>query len=424
MSVPREVVVTGLGFVSCLGTDQATVVNALREMRHGIRLFPPFADEGMPVKVAAPIDGFDTSSTDAEDWVFPDTIRFRLEQLRALSPNALYAFFALKEALADCGWTEEEISNPRTGLFTASAGSGNLTHFHVDRLKRYGPQRVSPLGIVASIAGTLNFNLVPYYRIQGSSAGFVSACASSGHALGFARDEIALGRQDRMIVVGAEDFTAETILSFASMRVLSPSRDPDRASRPFDRDRDGFVGTGGAVAMILEEAGQAHARGARIYGNFCGWGQSTDGHHMAIAHPEGAGLARAMEHALAASGIAPGEIDYLNAHATSTIAGDVAECHAIRRVFGEGGRCPLVSSTKALTGHALSLSSVMEAAFTVCAMHHGFTPGSANITELAPEAARLRILRETIAQGPRVAMSNSSGFGGANVSLIFSKEGE
>ncbi len=416
----RHIVVTGLGFATCLGREQMAVVESLRELRHGIRLCPAFADDSIPVKLAAPVVGFSTETADAEDWTYPDTLRFRLEQLRALSPNALYATYAIRQAIADAALEANDVSNPRTGLFTASAGSAMLTHHHIDRMKRVGPARCSPLGIVASTAGTLNFNLVPSLGIQGASVGFVSACASSGHALGYAFDEIKLGRQDRMLVVGAEDFTPETLLPFASMRVLSTSRDPDRASRPFDRDRDGFIGTGGAVAMVLEEASVAKARGARVYAAFRGWGQSTDGTHMAIAHPEGAGLKRAMTAALNASETRLEAVDYINAHATSTPMGDVSECRALKGLFGtEGG--PFVSSTKALTGHALSLSSVMEASFSVLAIHHRFIPGAAHLENPDPEALGLTFPLETLDEAPEVVLSNSSGFGGANVSLVFSR---
>ncbi len=417
----RSVVVTGLGFATCLGLDAGAVLGALRSLRHGIVRYEPFDDASVPVKLAAPVPGFRTDSADAEDWTFPDNLSFRLDQLRALSPNALYATYALRQAIDASGLGEDAVAHPRTGLFTASAGSAMLTHHHIDRMKRVGPSRCSPLGIVASTAGTLNFNLVPALGIQGASAGFISACASSGHALGYAFDEIALGRQDRMLVVGAEDFTPETILPFASMRVLTPSRDPDTASRPFDRGRDGFVGTGGSVAMVLEEGSAARARGAEIYAEFKGWGQSTDGTHMAIAHPEGAGLARAMEAAIAAAGVARENVDYVNAHATSTPMCDASECRALRRVFGTGGKRPAVSSTKALTGHALSLSSIMEAAFSVLALHHGFIPGAAHLVDPDPEAAGLFLPRESLDEAPRVVVSNSSGFGGANVVTVFAR---
>lgn len=415
----RSVVVTGIGLVTCLGHGKEEVGTRLRELRHGFVQYPPFlADERIPVSVAAPIEGFVTESPDPEDWTFPKEIRFRLEQLKGLSPNALYAHFALRRAAADSGLDPDQLSDPRTGLYTASSGSAMMTHFHLDRMKRVGPLRCSPLGIVASIAGTLNFNLAAAYQIRGSTCGFVSACASSGHALGFARDEIALNRQDRMIVVGAEDFTLETIVPFSGMRVLSVNPDPGSASRPFDRNRDGFVGTGGAVALVLEEETVARSRGAPIYGRFSAWGQASDGYHVAASHPDGEGLAEATRLCLQQAGWTPAEVDYVNAHATSTPAGDVSECRALKRVFGTG-QGPAISSTKALTGHALSLSSIMEAGFSLLAMQQGFTPGSAHITELDPEAEGLHIPRQSLEVPPRRLLSNSSGFGGVNVVLAF-----
>lgn len=417
----RNVVVTGIGLVTCLGHDKAEVGRKLREQEHGFVRYPPFeADDTIPISVAAPIPGFETSSTDPEDWTFPGDIRFRLEQLRGLSPNALYAHFALTRAVADAGLEKDGLSDPRTGLYTASSGSAALTHHNLERMKKVGPLRCSPLGIVASIAGTLNFNLAAGYQIRGSTSGFVSACASSGHAMGFAHDEIALNRQDRMIVVGAEDFTLETIVPFSGMRVLSLSKDPDTASRPFDRNRDGFVGTGGAVALVLEAEETARARGAAAYARFAGWGQATDGYHVAASHPDGDGLARAMKLALQSTGWSPADIDYINAHATSTQAGDVSECRALKAVFGGDSR-PGISSTKALTGHALSLSSIMEASFCLLSLEQDFTPGSAHITELDPEANGLNILKDSVSGAPRRLLSNSSGFGGVNVVLAFEK---
>ena len=413
----RNVVITGIGLVTCLGQDKREVGEKLRTLKHGFVQYPPFVeDERVPVSVAAPVPGFETASTDPEDWTYPDGIRFRLEQLRGLCPNALYAHFSLRKAAADAGLELEALSDPRTGLYTASSGSAALTHFHLERMKRVGPMRCPPLGIVASIAGTLNFNLAAAYKIRGSTSGFVSACASSGHAMGFAFDEIALGRQDRMLVTGAEDFTYETIVPFAGMRVLSVNPDPDTASRPFDRQRDGFVGTGGSVTLVLEAEDVALKRNAPVYARIASWGQSTDGYHVAASHPDGEGLARAMQLALGSAAWTPGDVDYINAHATSTQAGDVSECRAIKSVFGHSGT-PAISSTKALTGHALSLSSIMETSFCLLAMDQGFTPASAHITELDPEAEGLNILTTTKPEAPRRVLTNSSGFGGVNVVL-------
>lgn len=416
----KKVFVTGMGLATCLGREEADVIQRLTSLRHGIVRYPPFDNPAIPVKVAAPIPDFEIVGTDPEDWIFPREVQFRMDQYRSLSPNVLYATYAMQRAIESTGLSEAEISNPRTGLLTASAGSALMTWFHMERLKRLGASRFMPMGMIASIAGTLSFNLVARYSIQGASAGFVSACASSAHALGYAYDEIALGRQDRVFVVGAEDFTEETIVPFAVMRVLSSQTDPDLASRPFDRARDGFVGTGGSVVLVLESEEAMRARSAVPYAEIKGWGQSTDGHHVAITHPEGAGLARAMDNALKASCLPADAIDYVNAHATSTPIGDAAECRALKTTFGPNPRAK-VSSTKALTGHALSLSGVMEAAFCVLAIKNSFIPGQAHLQNPDPEAVGLDLPKETLNQQPKLVMSNSSGFGGANVSIVFSQ---
>jgi 3-oxoacyl-[acyl-carrier-protein] synthase-1 len=417
----RSVVVTGLGFVTCIGNEKASVADSLKNLRHGIRIFPPFEGRDYPVHVAGPVGDFSVDAPDQEDWTFPaDMPPMKFEQRRSLSPHCAYAIHSTMQAIADARLSPEEVSTPRTGMYTASSGSSTNLYANLDRLKKFGPRRCPPQGIVSSIAGTLNFNLVSFYKILGSSTGFVSACASSGHALGHAVDEIALGRQDRMIVVGAEDCNADTILPFAGLRALSPSADPDNASRPFDKKRDGFVGTGGAVTMIIEEEETALARGAKIYARITGWGQGSDGYHTMMPHPEGSGLVRAMENALASAQIPADRIDYLNAHATSTQAGDIAELKAIKTTFGLNSRVA-VSSTKALTGHGLSLSSIMENAFTVIGIDEGWMPGSAHITELDPEAEGVTVIRQTAFGKFQTAMSNSSGFGGSNVSIIFER---
>ncbi len=414
----QKVVVTGLGFTTCIGNNQADVLKSLREQRHGFKPYRPFIDAGSPVTLAGPVEGFNTEGDDPEDWEHPGNFHIRLDQIRGLPPHGLYALYAVEEALKGAALTKETINDSRTGLFTASAGSPSRLYYHLERLRRLGAMRASPLGIVSSIAGTLNFNLVAYLGIQGASTGFVSACASSGHALAYAYDEIKLGRQDRMIVVGAEDINADTILPFVTMRVLSTSDDPETASCPFDTKRNGFVGTGGAVCLILESEAVAKERKAKVYSEFLGWGQATDGYHVAKPHPDGEGLGRAMEAALANSKLRREEVDYVNAHATSTMLGDTSEIRALKRVF-KNKTGPAISSTKALTGHGLSLSSAMEAAFCNLAIAEGFIPGSAHLTEKDPEAETLNIVPETIENAPKIVLSNSSGFGGANVSLVF-----
>ncbi len=417
----RRVVVSGIGFVTSIGNDQPTVLANLRNLRHGIELFPDFASEKIPVKVVGTIKDFDTSSYDAEDWSYPSEYRLKQELLRSLSPHGLYAYCALMQAIEDAALTEDEISDVSTGLYTASGGSMSMIYRHLDLMNRKGVLRCPPKGIIASVAGTLNFNLVAHFKIRGSSSGFVSACSSSGHALGFAFNEIATGRQQRVLVVGAEDCNVESILPFAGMRLLSLSRDPDRASIPFDKNRNGFVGTGGAAAMILEDEECALLRGVDPYARFKGWGQASDGYHVAISHPEGEGLRVAMEQALKFSEVSRADIDYVNAHATSTLTGDLSEILALKEVFHNGRYRPAISSTKALTGHGISLASIMEAGFSVLTIKREFMPGSAGIEILEPEADGLNIIRETQERVAKTVMSNSSGFGGSNVSLIFEK---
>jgi 3-oxoacyl-(acyl-carrier-protein) synthase len=306
-------------------------------------------------------------------------------------------------------------------LYCASAGSAFLLHHHLAHMRGVRGERGNPMGVVASIAGTLNFNLAAHYQIRGAVGGFVAACASSSHALGCALDDIRLGRQTRMLVVGAEEVNAETILPFAAMRALSTNPDPATASRPFDRQRDGFVGAGGAVCLILEEAETAHRRGAKIYAELAGWGQASDGYNVAVSHPEGAGLADAMRRALSDAGVTPADIDYVSAHATSTPAGDRSEAIALNAVFTAVGARPRVSSTKGLTGHPLSMSGVMEAAFCSLALRDGFIPGNANLTAPDEACAGLDLPLATLDTAPRLVLNNSSGFGGSNVCHVLKR---
>ncbi|MGA2051982.1 MAG: beta-ketoacyl-[acyl-carrier-protein] synthase family protein [Opitutales bacterium] len=419
----HQVVVTGVGFISPIGNSQASVVESLRQLRHGFSFYPRFEQDNVPVRLAGLIKDFNTESVDAEDWTYPGEYKIKRETVRGFAPHVLFAYCALTQALADARLAPQEISSEDTGLFTASSGSASMLHYNVARMLSLGVSRCPPLGVVSSVVGTLSYNLVAAFKILGSSCGFASACASSGHALGFAWEEVAAGRQKRMLVVGGEDGNFECLLPFAGMRALSPSRDPETASRPFDRDRNGFVGAGGACALVLETGEEAARRGATVYCEMSGWGQASDGYNVAISHPDGVGLAQAMRVALRRTGLQPGDVDYINAHATSTPIGDISEIRAIKTVFGakgENGR-PAISSTKALTGHPLSLASILEAGICALAIKHGFTPGSAHIKNLEPEALGLNILRANLDQGPRVVLSNSSGFGGANVVLVFRK---
>ena len=412
--MPPLPVITGLGFITSIGNDRAAVGRSLRELRHGFEPCTFLDNPALPVKVAGTIKGFAYTSPNWRDWQWPATHAIDRETLRGLAPHGVYAVCALQQALAEAGLGPDDLTDGTTGLFCASAGSPYLLGQFLSQMYASRGERGNPMGIVSSIAGTLNFTLATLYHIRGAVCGFVSACSSSSHALGYAMDEIRLGRQQRMLVVGAEDMNAESILPFHCVRALSLNPDPDTASRPFDRRRDGFVGTGGAVALVVEDAALARRRGVPVQAELLGWGQAGDGYSVAISHPEGAGLREAMRRALADARVAAPDIDYVNAHATSTPAGDRSEAIALKAIF-DGGARPRVSSTKALTGHGLSLAGAMEAGFCALAIAEGFIPGAAHLEEPDPECADLNLPRTSLDEAPRLVLNNSSGFGGSNV---------
>ena len=412
--------ITGMGLITSIGNDRSSVLRSLREMKHGIENPPMLQVDESPVKVAGTVKEFEVDSSDPEDWIYPAEYRVPRATLRSFSPHVLYSWCAMQQAIKDANLAEEEIQDPNSGLYTSSGGSMRSIHKHFEKMDRRGVMACNPLAIVASIAGTLTFNLVAALGVRGSSTGLVSACASSGHALGTALDEIRLGRQKRMLVVGAEDCNFESIVPFCGMRALSLERDPEKASRPFDVKRNGFVGTGGSVCLVLETQSEAERRGVTPYARFLGWGQGSDGHNVAISHPQGRGLQDSMTKALRDAQIGPNDIDYVNAHAPSTSIGDASEMKALKSVFPAPQQVK-VSSTKALTGHGLSLSSIMEAAFCCLALKEGFLPGSANVNEPDPELGHLDLLQASSEIQANRIMSNSSGFGGANVSVVFEK---
>jgi 3-oxoacyl-(acyl-carrier-protein) synthase len=414
-SSDRRAVITGLGFVTPIGNDRTIVTENLRQGRHGLSTVEFLGNPNLPVKVAGMIREFNVASPRYTDWTWPARYDIPRETLRGLAPHGLYALCAVIQALEDSGTTTLIAGDDRTGLYCASAGSAMLLHHHVAQMHAVKGERGNPMGIVSSIAGTLNFNLAAHFHITGAVCGFVSACASSSHALGYAIDAIKLGRLDRVIVVGAEEDNAETLLPFAGMRALSRASDPRLASRPFDVGRDGFVGAGGAVALVVEAAETAAARGARSYAEVLGWAQTADGHSVAMSHPEGAGLRRAMAGALEDAGVSPQQIDYVNAHATSTPVGDRAEAIALQAIFTAVGASPEISSTKGLTGHPLSMAGAMEAAFCAVALREGFIPGNAHLQQPDPACAGLRLPIASVPRQPGIILNNSSGFGGSNV---------
>ena len=411
----HRVGITGLGFCTSIGTGIKAVTDSLINLRSGIRRVNLVPGIEVPVKVAGVVDGFDVGSTNPLAWTFPDGIEFDRTLLRSIPPHGVYALVAVREALDNAGLSDAEIRDGDTGLHTASSGSAMMTHHHLARLEETDWQRANPNGIVSSIAGTLNFNLAAHLGIRGNNCGFVSACASGSHALGHAFDEIVLGRQKRMIVVAGEDCNAHSVLPFDGMRALSTDSDPAKASRPFDVGRNGFVAAGGSVAMILEA--DPSTEPVAWLG---GWGQAADGHSIAAPHPEGEGLTRAMNRAIHSAGLCSQNVDYVNAHATSTIAGDKAEALALQNVFGNTDPGPQISSTKGLSGHGLSLSGLLEAAICALAINQSIIPGNANLTNPDPATTGLRLPTKTSSAAVRVALNNSSGFGGSNVCHVLS----
>ena len=410
--------VTGAGYITSIGNDEASVRNSLNQLVSGVAPHRFLGEEDRSdVHVAGVVRDFDFSSPGWAAWKFPAGYDVPRDLQRSSPPHVLYAWCAIEQALRQAGLSAEEISGPRIGLYCASAGSPRLMHQYLGQLHAYKGRRGAPMGVVSTISGTLNFNLAAWYGIQGANLGFVSACASSTHALGYALDEIRLGRQDAILVVGAEDFTAESLLPFAAMNALSRQQGTD-ASCPWDLRRDGFVATGGAVALLIESPGHARRRGATPMARLTGWGQSSDGLDKTASHPDGAGLARAIRLALADAGKTPTDIDYINAHATSTKVGDVSEARAIQTVFNAAGQLPPVSSTKALTGHGLSMAGAMEAAFCSLFLRDGFYAGNAHLRDVDPECAHLNLPTASVDQPLKTLVSNSSGFGGANVCLV------
>lgn len=408
-----SVAITGVGLISSIGCSWTAVEQSLRNLRAGLRPWRPLPDMDLPVKLAGTLEGFDVSALESGAWSWPEWVKIDSSLLRALPPHGVYALAAVQQALAQSGLNCEELSGGDCGLFCASIGSPRLLKARLSAMEKSGWHRGHPLGVISSVAGTLNFNLGSFLGIRGASCGFVSACASASHALGYATDEIRLGRQRRMIVVGAEDLSVESLLPFHAMGALSTLADPTAAARPFDVSRNGFVGTGGAAVLILEEESLARSRGVRPLAKVSGWGQSSDGFNAAAPHPEGEGLSRAMQLALQDAGLPLEAVDCINAHGTGTFAGDRAEALAIRRLYPRS--TPAVASTKSLTGHALSMAGALEAAISVIALHGGFTPGQAHLQTPLPEGEGIHFPKRTCDVPPAVVLNQNCGFGGANV---------
>jgi len=401
----RRVVVTGIGIVSSIGNNKQEVLQSLRDGRSGIRFSEKYAELGFRSHVEGTIE------IDTEAMIDRKLRRF-------MGDAAAYNYIAMKEALEDAGLAEDEISDPRIGIIVGSGGASHEnTVLTADILREKGIRRVGPYMVTKTMGSTVSANLATAYKIKGVNYSISSACSTSAHCIGNAMELIQLGKQDMVFAGGGEEVGWASSAMFDAMGALSSkyNESPEKASRAFDAERDGFVISGGGGLMVLEELEHAKARGAKIYCELVGYGATSDGYDMVA--PSGEGAVRCMKLAL---DTVDGDIDYINAHGTSTPAGDIPELRAMREVFGD--KLPPISSTKSLTGHALGAAGVNEAIYSVLMMEAGFLCISANIDKLDPEAEDFPIIRERKdnVQIDRV-LSNSFGFGGTNASLAFQR---
>ncbi|MGB3835773.1 beta-ketoacyl-ACP synthase I [Castellaniella sp.] len=401
----RRVVVTGMGIVSSLGNNQSEVLDSLRTGRSGITYQPEYAEQGLRSHVAGSVH------LDALSQIDRKLSRF-------MADGHAYAWLAMQEAIQDAGLSADQVSNPRTGLIVGAGGASHSAILEgIQTLRDKGVRRVGPYMVTKAMASGVSACLATGAQIKGVNYSISSACSTSAHCIGNAVEQIQLGKQDIVFAGGAEEEHWSLSFMFDAMGALSTRYNdtPDRASRTYDADRDGFVISGGGGILVVEEYEHAKARGANILAEIIGYGATSDGYDMVA--PSGEGAERCMRQAL--EGV-QGPIDYINTHGTSTPVGDVKELEAIRAVFGN--KQPLIASTKSLSGHALGAAGVNEAVYTLLMMKHGFVAASANIDTLDAAAEGMNILRETVTHANiQTALSNSFGFGGTNATLVFSK---
>ncbi|WP_374288279.1 beta-ketoacyl-ACP synthase I [Pseudomonas fluvialis] len=401
----RRVVITGLGIVSCLGNDKETVTASLRNGQSGIRFNPAYAEMGLRSQVSGSVQ------LNLEELIDRKIYRF-------MGDAAAYAYLAMQQAIADAGLSAEQVSNPRTGLIAGSGGASTLNQMEaIDTLREKGVKRIGPYRVPRTMGSTVSACLATPFQIKGVNYSISSACATSAHCIGNAMEQIQLGKQDIVFAGGGEEEHWSQSCLFDAMGALSTQYNdtPERASRAYDAQRDGFVIAGGGGMVVVEELQHALKRGAKIYAEIVGYGATSDGYDMVA--PSGEGAVRCMQQALA-NVTTP--IDYLNTHGTSTPVGDVAEARAVREVFAD--KAPLISSTKSLSGHSLGAAGVQEAIYCLLMMQGGFIAGSANIDTLDPEVADLPIQRSTLENAKiDTVMSNSFGFGGTNATLVLKR---
>lgn len=396
----RRVVVSGMGIVSCLGNEIGVVSQALQQGYSGIRYQPEYASMGLRSLVAGIPDIHS----------LPPIPR---KHRRFMADAALYAYHATSQAIADSKLTPSLLSQPRTGLVIGSGVGSPWEHLQaMNDLRQHGMHKILPYAVPRIMGSTASASLATAFNIEGISCSMSSACASSGHAIGYGAELIQFGKQDIVIVGGAEETTWATTAPFDAMGALSVKYNDASASRPYDLNRDGFVIAGGAGILVLEELEHARARHAPIYAEISGFGTCSDG--MDMVTPSADGAARAMRLALVGHDAA--NIDYINAHATSTPLGDITELNAIRSVFLD--HLPLISSTKGLTGHPIGAAAAHEAIYSILMMRDSFVAGCTNIETLDPLIGNMPILQKTLHKSVHRVLSNSFGFGGTNVSLL------
>ena len=400
----RRVVVTGLGVVSSIGNNKSEVTESLKAGQPGITFAEEYAERGFKSQIHGSI------KIDLEQHVDRKLRRF-------MGDGAAYNYVAMNEAIADSGLEAGDVSNPRTGLIMGSGGPSTSNQVQAaDIARERGVRRIGPYMVPRCMSSTNSANLATAFKIKGMSYSISSACSTSAHCIGSAYEQIQLGKQDVMFAGGGEELHWTLSMLFDAMGALSTHYNdtPETASRPYDKNRDGFVISGGGGVLVLEELEHARARGAKIYGELIGYGATSDGDDMVA--PSGEGAVRCMQ--LALHGLGNSKVDYINAHGTSTVAGDVTELRAIREVFG--AEVPAISSTKALTGHAQGASGVQEAIYSLLMLDNDFMAPSINIETLDPEAEGMPILTERKDNaGLTCVVSNSFGFGGTNCSLAF-----
>jgi len=414
----RRVVVTGLGMVSPLGLGVRQSFAALLAGRSGVTRIERFDVSDLPSKIAGQVP------RGSEPGQYDPLRLASAKELRRYDEFILFALAAAEEAVTDAGWKpESEAERERTGVLIGS-GIGGLPSIaeNAVKLEREGPRRISPYFIPGSLINEASGVVSIRYGFKGPNHAVVTACATGAHALGDAARLIALGDADVMLAGGSEAATCRlTLAGFAIMRAMSTSFNdrPEQASRPWDRARDGFVIGEGAGAVVLEELAHARARGAQIYAELVGYGLSGDAHHLSAPDPQGDGARRAMAAALKRAQLNPEQIDYINAHATSTPVGDPVEIAAVKSLFGAHAPNVAMSSTKSATGHLLGAAGAVEGIFTILALRDGVLPATLNLDEPDPECDLDLVPHEARQKRIRYALSNSFGFGGTNAALIF-----